>query len=832
MTIRLPTIALTIVIALSGICVTQTVAQDVITSPSGDQREPIVSATYFQRMKLLTLAEGDPNCIIFTVRGKVVAPDGEPVKDAMVVLRESSTFRYGSSNKMFPVTSTGPYMVNDVFARTTTDKYGNYEFVKVAAPMVTERYQKRWDWHVVAAVPNGQVGWSQLKRGYTVPDTIELVRDIRLRATNPLTGKLLSAQGQPVAHAYVRSTSLRQADSEAGGYQSVDELDLNASSLQLSVQSDQNGQFTFPAIPIGLAASVYIQSAEHAFPPVRIASPEVVSKLRNEVRNHLEPVSVYGETVSSPATIQAAPQLTIRGVLRDESGSPLSERKITLGSFVKYAVTDGQGRFEWPITHKSLNRQGFAPGDLPQVVRFYARDLGDNYVSLVHEEPLENLLASREVRLIATKGVEVSGKVITKGDKQPIPDIRVYVTPANDSNPLKALSALTDANGAYQIVAPKVPVIVSIGGTVPGLVLPSYRSSLDKSIADEFSRVIDLTPGDAVTLRPFEVERAAGIQIHVVDDADNPISAAHVTASYLTSIAPQSSHRSPRDLSPDAVTDERGRCRIYPKVQDWEDGLVRAEGNVNGERWFGSELLTTGSNQLVKIRLKKPWRVVGRVLLDGAPAMDVQVFLTRRVDDRSRPTSKTMQYIDSTSTDKDGAFAFITAANEEYGVSVKQPPGGAARSRRAYYPKVVGDGLLRFPDIQYQSPSGTNDQPKIQLGTIRGIIKDVDGRPISGAQVRLQQYSDGAYYRAIRDQFPITPATTDDKGKFQLIGMPPGEVYLSIYPSRNENETKFIATIIRSTVGNESVSVVVDPGLVRELPRIEPVRVLPISDRR
>lgn len=609
--LRAPMIVHLLTISLAGLCSATAIAQ----APEV-QRDPVAGATYYERMKLLTLADGDPGGIVFTVRGKVVSPDGEPAVGAMVVLRESSTRRISSNHVPLPITSTRPWVVNDVFARTTTDANGAYEFANVAAPIVVERYQKSWDWDVVAAAPNGHVGWSQLKRGYTVPESIELQRDVVLRETNPISGTLLSAQGQPIAGTFVRSTSLSQLEKDSGLFPSINTLNLNASSLQLSVRTDENGKFTFPAIPRGLVASVFFRNPHHSFISVRITSSEVFSTLDPTALADSEKDTIYGKILGSPATIRAIPQLKIRGVLRDELGSPLSGQKIMMGSFTSYAETDGQGRFEWPISEPSLRMHSFAEGDERKTMRFYVRELGGNYISLVHEEPIANLLASKEVQLLAKKGVEVSGTVVTKDAMQPIANVRVIVTPANDSDPLKVVSAVTGDNGTYRIVAPKVRAIVSISGTISGLALPNGRNSLGETESGEFSQVIDLRQNESVTLPPFEVEQMEGVQIHVVDDQANPIEAAHVTAFYLTSPKPPSTYRSHRELSPPATTDQQGFCLIFPKIPDWEDGVVRAEGKVNGERWFGSELLPTDAKKPITVNLKSPWRVFGRVLLN------------------------------------------------------------------------------------------------------------------------------------------------------------------------------------------------------------------------
>ncbi len=83
---------------------------------------------------MLTVS-GDDFDAIYTVSGKVVSPDGDHVEGAVVLLRESSTSRISSEGeKYLYVKNRHLLRTQDVFARTTTDAEGKFEFREVKSP--------------------------------------------------------------------------------------------------------------------------------------------------------------------------------------------------------------------------------------------------------------------------------------------------------------------------------------------------------------------------------------------------------------------------------------------------------------------------------------------------------------------------------------------------------------------------------------------------------------------------------------------------------------------------------------------------------------------------
>ena len=82
--------------------------------PKPPQEDSLAGATFYERMRSVTLAEGGPEGVIFTVRGTVRDSDGDPVADAIVVLREDSTNRFSTAVRT-PDASRNRNHVHDVF---------------------------------------------------------------------------------------------------------------------------------------------------------------------------------------------------------------------------------------------------------------------------------------------------------------------------------------------------------------------------------------------------------------------------------------------------------------------------------------------------------------------------------------------------------------------------------------------------------------------------------------------------------------------------------------------------------------------------------------------
>jgi uncharacterized GH25 family protein len=170
--------------------------------------------------------------------GKVLTPDGKPVKDATVYL--------------LPVSHPNPANAQPTtrpdFATTRTDESGTYHFTNA----------------------NGQLIATADGYGFNVPsngNNANGVTDIRLTSGTDLTLTFVNPDGSPAAHVpiYLRSVYWQQtAEMQFRGFNVGD----NARSL-IAATTDDHGQCSFPGFPQGATASFGVDDETYAQPTYR-----------------------------------------------------------------------------------------------------------------------------------------------------------------------------------------------------------------------------------------------------------------------------------------------------------------------------------------------------------------------------------------------------------------------------------------------------------------------------------------------------------------------------------------------------------------------------------
>jgi hypothetical protein len=144
--------ALVLMTALTTARIEQVAAQDE-SAPSSERNDQPPAETIatendlFSRVRdcdVLTVT-GDEFGAIFTASGQVVSPEGEPVEGAIVLLRESSNSRISSDpEKYLNANDRSLLRVPDVFARTVTGHYGEFEFREVKSPAPSNSWSNSW----------------------------------------------------------------------------------------------------------------------------------------------------------------------------------------------------------------------------------------------------------------------------------------------------------------------------------------------------------------------------------------------------------------------------------------------------------------------------------------------------------------------------------------------------------------------------------------------------------------------------------------------------------------------------------------------------------------
>ena len=338
---------------------------------------------------------------------------------------------------------------------------------------------------------------------------------------------------------------------------------------------------------------------------------------------------------------------------------------------------------------------------------------------------------------------------------------------------LRVSATATDADGIFKFVAPKEALAVGISGTLGGYNLPSRNWPLGLQPASEFIQQLDLGNPSPASIQTFKVDRVNQLNVRVVDGEGQAIEGAVVTAFHMVSRSPKMPMKRQSSLSEPSRTGSDGTGTLLPTADHWEGGEVRAQKEIEGVTWYGSQSAVSGVAAPITVTVKKAWRITGRVTVDGKPAPNVQVMLGRRLNTGGNAFGMyTSKHTGIATTDIKGEYEFSAAPNETYRVSVIRSPLDGKRSPRGLFPKLIGDGELRVPDFDF-----TSEAQKLALGTIKGTLRDLEGKPIINAQVSFNQYVGQRNDRSVMNANPVKPVKTDNEGRFELKGLRSGGLH-------------------------------------------------------
>ena len=130
-----------------------------------------------------------------------------------------------------------------------------------------------------------------------------------------------------------------------------------------------------------------------------------------------------------------------------------------------------------------------------------------------------------------------------------------------------------------------------------------------------------------------------------------------------------------------------------------------------------------------------------------------------------------------TSTDENGAFSFPRIPADRYTIGASKPPylgavAGAKRPARPGSPIVVAAGQV-ITDVVVRLPPGA---------AISGVITNERGQAAVPSTVALRTWQmRGAERVLVNAKAPM--ATTDDRGRYRIAGLPPGDYIVSAVPA-------------------------------------------------
>lgn len=730
---------------------------------------------FFEAISSCQLAQKrDPNYVL-TVRGVVTNANGEGVAGAVVALRQANP-QYGFHHKMD--------LVDDVFARTTTDAMGNYEFKDIAArwfsPISLGYFKKGFLWDVVAAANDGGVGWQHLEpfnAGQTYVKTVH----IELKNTTEISGVYADESGTPLSGAVVQTHRLDIADLHED-QRKPERLNLHLSSITPRTRTDENGRFSLRGIPPNLVASIFISHPDWELKHSVIrTSPNVRTGPRQLA------YLAAGTIVASGEKHLAMKGFPIKGVVRDSAGKGVPNASIVFNEGLLGAKTDAEGAFEHRLSHRAFARNG---RERDVRIRVF---IPTNERGLISKRFVLTKQQAKKGKLDieVETGTLVSGHVAS-ADGNPIESMRVIAVPLSDfSDPPKPGSRLyssgtTKEDGSFELYARTGDYeLVPIGPNPEYSTARSTGELLGHSPASRsWAPTATIRVGnETVTADPIIVKPRTKVEVRCVDDSGSAISNVDLAMFHL----PVTNSTLNRISLAESVTDENGYATLKPR-RSFPYGVYVRSTIQDGDKRFWSETLMSAdpTGSLTTIVMKPMVRVFGKVTVDDGP-INGTAEVTLQAFRNGTARYKEVQ------CDSDGNYSGYVVPGANYTVRLSHINGQRNNSCPPHATHQVSANEFQAEDIR----------TVMAHETISGRVTEQDGTPVEGMRVTARPHgyelllpanpsritritttdAKGAvgYERLLlaNPSRNTRIATTDAKGAFRIDGLPKGNYRVS-----------------------------------------------------
>jgi uncharacterized GH25 family protein len=608
-----------------------------------------------------------------TVRGRVLDPDGKPVKGAKLYWPR--------------VPKTEPLSEEDIEIpqRGRTDTDGRFEFELPRSDIKPE-----WNLALVAVADGYGVDWAELPKDKSPTDlTLRLVKD------QAIQGRIVSTEGKPLVGAQVNVLALmatpekslekfltawKREGPRAGQYLPK-QLYVPLEKILPSGRTDKQGRFQLKGVGAERVANVRVKGAGVAqagfYVVTRVGfDPEPYNRAfrersLSEMRGG-EPISLlYGPTFDYVAPAARIIEGTVR---QAGSSKPVGGFRIAIG--VGYgdsvsAVSNKEGRYRLTGVPKMKEYLlGAEPPENSSWLRGGAR--------VQDREGLQTL----KVDFTVARGIVVTGRVLDKSTGKglagslrfiPLPGNKFCAEPGYDSFRYERLSTVIDAKGRFQLTVIPGPgvllVQVSARETANGgqPVIPykqaefeskdreqvavtetddgdRYFTAADNSL--EFLTInhvvkrLDFAPDVETAKCDVFVRRGKTMRVMIQDADGNPLSGATVAG-----IAP---------TGPSIFPMKDAACTVFALDPKRPRTLIF----YHAERKLAGTLTVRGDEKETPVaRLVRTGVVTGRVLdLDGQPIADADVQLSAPGGLGEELYRQLSQHRSPIRTDKNGRF--------------------------------------------------------------------------------------------------------------------------------------------------------------------------------
>ncbi len=429
------------------------------------------------------------------------------------------------------------------------------------------------------------------------------------------------------------------------------------------------------------------------------------------------------------------------------SGQPVASAEVVFrsGEVVSSVHTNGEGHFVFVPPERgsfglaTISADGFLP---------YAPAWGAGAIALV----ARSRVRIRGLIFYLTPAVRYRGRVVDS-DAKPVAGATVGLISSGEGQvallPI-ATDHVSDADGRFEFLAPDYAVLRAHHEPAG-----SGEAVLDDAVQISHEMVI--------VVKPEAAKRPATVAGVVVDASGEAVAAARVRA------------YEEGDWSGihDVVADELGRFTIETLEKTKLKLGARADGFS-----VGVAVVSTagpGSRTETTITLGRSAAIAGRVVSEtGTPVPAFSILVNRR-DGVAERLVTTGSFFDADGTFEItdlGASSYVLRA-AAYGFAASEPVDATAST------SDLGSIVLTLP----------------RGGTLTGrVIDEETQKPLEGARVSVEAMGGGDSAQPI-----ASSVVTDDKGEFELSGIPPGRA--SVVAGAFEHHSRIIGGLVLESGG-------------------------------
>ncbi len=581
-----------------------------------------------------------PEAPALTVSGKVLDTDDHPVAGATVLLREWSNYRRGED----------PFApIADVLATTTTDQQGAFSFRDVPSRPFLQNWPESTPWDIVVKADGRALAWHHLADP-AEPAPLKLT----LLPESKVTGRLVDDQGNPIVKARVTAEEIAPLGSPMrSDVSQPDRLDLGMSQVAPTAETDAEGRFQITGLPPSMRITLVARHDDFVRKPIFIATtdqpqPELISTFVVDGKQQTVTYPIY----SGNAEVSLQPGCRLNGrVTYADSGKPCALARIGVSGPSWYSATaDAEGRFTLsalpPAQYSILT---YPPEQANYLVR-------QSFVTLAPDAK------PKELNVPLEPGLPITGKVLASDTGAGVEGVEVFYradVPQDTSDRSLARASITDAQGAFRVVAPPGKAELILSGPVPDYDVPVWRFSQQEP-QPRFVQAVDVAPGKPLEGIQFTVTPGLIIDGTVTDPQGKPSPDANVLVI----------RDDLQTVSLSTETDSDGHFRIAGLSPTEPQQLLVIQPDkkliANAQVEAATDDAPTRTAE-VKIQLQPAASAVGIVLVSGKPLAGVQVTLLMFRTEKEQRYAMTGDYA---VTDQQGRYRFdLLEPGQQYGIA-------------------------------------------------------------------------------------------------------------------------------------------------------------------